>query len=96
MKNITKILLLLIGLTLTLNAATTSGGYGACISEEYYKEWNSADTNGMQYLVNSNKCFILKSGLEYSMVDRGWMSSVIRVYIGGNGIKLWTANENIR
>ena len=91
-----KLFFILISIITFANASVTSGGYGACISESYYKEWNSADTTGTQYLMKSNKCFILKSGMKYSMVDRGFMSSVIRVYIGNDSIKLWTANENIR
>lgn len=77
-----------------LAAGTTKGGnYGACISEESYKEWNGADTKGMARLMRDQKCFILKSGLEYNIIDRGWMSSVVRVYVGGGSIKLWVPNE---
>ncbi len=91
-----KLFFILMSIITFANANVTSGGYGACISESYYKEWNAADTTGMQYLMNSKKCLILKSGMKYSMVDRGFLSSVIRVYVGNDSFKLWTANENIK
>jgi len=91
-----KLFFILFLVILNLNANVTSGGYGACISKSYYDEWNAADTTGMQYLMKNNKCFILRKGIKYSMVDRGLFSSVIRVYIGDKSLKLWSANENIR
>ena len=96
LKKISSIILIISSLFTSGYSATTKGGYGACISKSYYNEWNQADQNGMKYLMESKKCTILRSGLEYSMVDRGLFSSIIRIYLNGTSLKVWTANENIR
>ena len=35
-------------------------------------------------------------GIEYSIVDRGWMTSQIRVYGNGTSAVLWTVSEAIK
>lgn len=89
-----KKLLIIALLTISAFSATTKGGYGACISEAYYDEWVGSDRQGKLFLLNKT-CFVLKAGFSYTMLDRGWSRSKIRLFIGDGGIILWTANENL-
>jgi len=79
-----------------LYAGTLNGGYGVCLSESIYDEWVSTDNTGRNYLLKSNKCFVLNKGVKYSVIDRGWLSSKIRVYVGDTSAVVWTPNENLK
>ena len=76
-------------------AATTNGGYYACVTEEYLddimkfliaKDYASADAYSAQ-----NKCVILKAGLQVSIVKVKWT----RIQFAYKGLKLWTVSEAI-
>ena len=79
-------------------AATTTGGYIACISEEKLDEFISAqvqnDKDGMEFLLKSG-CTITKAGIKLSILDRSWTVSKVRAYVGDSAVVLWTPNENI-
>jgi hypothetical protein len=79
---------------------TLKGGYGACISEDYFDQFAMAyvnkDNNGVNYLLKNEKCIITKSGLKFSLLDRSFTGTAkIRVYVGNDAFILWTYNENL-
>lgn len=74
------------------------GDYFGCVTRETLDEFIGAavknDYRHMQALSGSF-CTALR-GREYSIVDRGWMQSQIRVYVEGGSLLLWTVSEAIR
>lgn len=96
-----RILIVLLGFVVALpvSAEKLKGGYPACISEESFDEFTNAlvneDERGMRYLVDNNRCIITKSGIDISVLDRGWGVSKVRAYVGDQAIVLWTNSENI-
>jgi hypothetical protein len=77
---------------------TIRGHFVGCDSEASLDEFITAasnnDTRQMQALTGSS-CIGIR-GLEYSVVDRGWLTSKIRVYGNGSSAILWTVSEAIR
>jgi hypothetical protein len=85
--------------TSAATAATISGNYVGCLSEEALDEFITSAVNKdyrqAQALFDSHQCFSLQ-GREFSMVDRGFTQSKIRVYAGEGSIVLWTVTEATR
>lgn len=75
-----------------------SGPYAGCLTEEGLSEFITAatkrDTQHMNALLGT-ECFPL-DGREFSVVDRGFTKTQIRVYAGGGSVLLWTVNEATR
>jgi len=75
-----------------------SGAYVGCLTKKGLDEIITAATKNdmrhMQALLGS-ECFPIK-GREFSVVDRGFLKSQIRVYAGGGSVLLWTVNEATR
>ncbi|MFD2741477.1 hypothetical protein ACFSUD_18040 [Sulfitobacter aestuarii] len=79
-------------------AERANGGYVGCITEDALDEFITAavndDNRQMQALLGVS-CMPI-GGLEYSMVDRGFMTSEIRVYTGQGSVRLFTPSEAVR
>ena len=79
---------------------TTNGGYTGCVSEAYYDQMMQAvvrkDNRGFKFLIENNRCFTLPAGLSFSMLDRGFTQSHIRIYVGDQSIELYVPSEMIR
>jgi hypothetical protein len=79
-------------------ARTIDGAYVGCVSKETLDEFITAAVNNdnrqMQALIGT-VCVPI-NGLEYSIVDRGFLKSQIRVYNGSNSAVVWTVSEAVR
>jgi len=79
-------------------ASRIGQGYVGCLTEAALDEFISAavneDKRQMQALLGS-VCVPI-GGLEYSMVDQGFMVSQIRVYVGSDSVLLYTVAEAAR
>ena len=79
-------------------ADTVNQGFVGCITEDALSEFISAavknDTRQMQALIGST-CVPI-GGLEYSMVDQGFITSEIRVYVGSDSLRVFTPAEATR
>ncbi|MDX8348622.1 hypothetical protein SLH49_11565 [Cognatiyoonia sp. IB215446] len=86
------------GLVQVANAQTIQGSYVGCVSEAALDEFIDAavanDTSQIQVLTGS-VCISIE-GLQFSVVDRGWSKSQVRVYGNGQSALLWTVSEAIR
>ena len=75
-----------------------TGAYVGCTTkaalDEFITAANNNDLRQIQAL-NTTACTSIE-GLEYSVVDRGWMTSQIRVYGNGTSAVLWTVSEAIK
>jgi len=73
-------------------------GFIGCISEDALDEFTTAvvreDKRHMSSLIGS-VCVPI-GGLDYSMVDQGFIVSEIRVYVGNDSINLFTPAEATR
>ncbi|MEP2990907.1 MAG: hypothetical protein ABJO88_18280 [Parasphingorhabdus sp.] len=80
------------------SAGRVKDGYVGCVTEETLDEFTSAAVNGdqrqMQALLGVSCVSI--GGREFSMVDRGFLVSEIRVYFGGDSVLLFTPAEGAR
>ena len=81
-------------------AAHLDGGYGACISEDLFKEWVNAATNkdlrSRDYLLE-NGCLYPKPGTTISVIDTNRGIAKVRVFLKHKRtIILWTFIENIK
>lgn len=76
-------------------ADRVNDGFVGCVTESALDEFITAavndDNRQMQALLGS-ACIPI-GGLEYSMVDRGFMTSEIRVYGGGQSALVFTSAE---
>ncbi|MEM8542167.1 MAG: hypothetical protein AAGF25_14525 [Pseudomonadota bacterium] len=86
------------GLISTANAQTIQGAYVGCVSEAALDQFIDAavasDTRQIQALTGS-ACISIE-GLQFSVVDRGWRKSQVRVYGNGQSALLWTVSEAVR
>jgi hypothetical protein len=75
-----------------------SGAFVGCLTEDVLDEFIQAATNNdrrqMQALLNVS-CFNL-DGREYSVMERGFLTSRIRVYAGDGSVPLYTVSEALR
>lgn len=82
----------------TAVAQTIQGAYVGCVSEAALDEFIDAavanDTRQLQTL--SRIVCISIEGMQFSVVDRGWSKSQIRVYGSGQSALLWTVSEAIK
>lgn len=80
-------------------AATTKGGTVACVSEADYDEIvmmvANEDRRGFEYVINSKRCFVLRSGIQASFLDIGLSVSKVRLYNGSDGYTVWTSTSGI-
>ncbi|MFN3722859.1 MAG: hypothetical protein ACK4VZ_07445 [Paracoccaceae bacterium] len=75
-----------------------SGGYVGCITKDALDEFITAavnyDERHMRSLIGTVCAAI--GGMEYSMVDRGFVTSKVRVYVGDSSVVLYTVAEAAR
>ena len=92
---------LLLTFTTIVKADTLKGGYWGCVSEDLFDQVmkaqhsNPVDKAGLNYL-SQNGCFITKSGIQVSVLDRSWGKAKVRAYAGDSAVILWTNTENIQ
>ncbi|MGF7178191.1 hypothetical protein [Azospirillum doebereinerae] len=74
---------------------TVRGNYVGCITEEALDQATQAAVKKDERLFNSlmGKQCIPISGQQFSILDRGFIRSKIRVYVGNNHIDLYTPSE---
>ncbi len=99
-RRILLILVLLIGLSGSANAATLTGGYFACFREQDFDELMEMvgrnDKRGVDYLVKSGRCFIPKEGIRISVLKSSWGIVKVRAYVGDRAVVLWTVSESVQ
>lgn len=82
----------------SVSAQTIQGAHVGCVSEAALDEFVDAavanDARQIQALTGT-VCISIE-GLQFSVVDRGWSKSQIRVYENGQTALLWTVSEAIR
>jgi hypothetical protein len=82
-----------------LLAETVRPNYVGCSSEQALDEFIGAavanDARQMNALLKNNFCFNI-GGLEFSMVDAGFVTSEIRVYAGSTSALLYVPTEATR
>lgn len=65
-------------------AETLQGGYFACVSDSAMDTLVNAQVNSDQRMINhivaTSQCFILRDGLDYSVVDSGFTRATVRVW----------------
>jgi hypothetical protein len=80
-------------------AESLKDGYIACLSEDYLDQFNQAlvsnDNKGMEFLYNKGVCVPTSSKFSISVLDRGFMVTKFRVYVGDDAAVLYTASEAI-
>nr|BDD48220.1 hypothetical protein 3 [bacterium] len=84
--------------TSAASAATIKGAYAGCLTPDLLDEFITAASNKDLRQINAllgQGCFNIE-GREYSVIDRGFMTSKIRVYVGGSSLKLYTVSEALR
>ncbi len=72
-----------------------SGEYAGCLTEEHLDQFISAAVKKDYRLMNSmlgTSCFSI-NGREYSVLDRGWTKSKVRIYVGSDFVDLWVPAE---
>ena len=102
MKNRLLFLLVVLGVLFPTFAGAQSGtitrAYVGCVTEDALSEFvrasSTKDYRHMQELLRG-QCVSIQ-GREYSTIDRGFMTSTIRVYIGGGSLVLHVPSEAIR
>jgi len=70
----------------------------ACLTKTDYDDFSGMmarnDSAGINYLMKSSRCIMLKSGVRISVIERHiWSATKIRVYAGNDALDLWTAYE---
>ena len=90
----------------TVRRTSNKAGGIACFSETKFSEFTKAaihakdnrDPTWMQSLLNSQQCFAMKRGLQFTIKDFGYLG-VSEIYLhppgGGAPVTVWTANENL-
>jgi ABC-type thiamin/hydroxymethylpyrimidine transport system permease subunit len=79
-------------------AKTVNSGYVGCITGDDLSEFVSAAVNNDNRHMDSllgNVCFAI-GGLDFSMVDQGFMTSEIKVYVGNDSFNLFVPAEAAR
>lgn len=81
------------------SAATTNGGYPACVTEDMFDQFiqamNRKDEDGLYYLM-THGCTIPDKGLKISVLDTTFSGKAkIRIYVGNDAIVMWTNIENV-
>ena len=75
-----------------------TGAYVGCSTEAALDEFTTAAVNNdLQQIgaLTSTVCTSIE-GLEYSIVDRGWLTSQIRVYRNGDSFLIWTVSDALK
>ena len=72
-----------------------------CISKSYMNEMIRActkgDANTAHSLVNNGFCYMIDAGTSASVIERGFLLTKVRVYLGKNkNMVLWADSEYIR
>ena len=79
-------------------ADTVNSGFVGCLTERALDEFITAvvndDSRQMNTLLGSS-CVPI-GGREYSMIDQGFITSEIRVYVGSDSVALFTPAEATR
>lgn len=78
---------------------TITEAYAGCSTKSAYYELitavNKIDRAQINALLGNGECLFLE-GLKYSVVDRGFVSSKIRVYGNGGSAVVWVPSEAIK
>ena len=86
------------GFAAPAEAARIKGAFVGCLTKGALDEFVTAatrqDHRQMKALIGAT-CLPIE-GLEYSLVDRGFVKSQIRVYVGQRSALLWTVSEAVR
>ncbi|WP_299850381.1 hypothetical protein [uncultured Roseovarius sp.] len=79
-------------------AQTIQGAYVGCVTETALDEFvAAAAANDLQQIqaLNGTLCISIE-GLQFSVVDRGWSKSQVRVYGNGQSALLWTVSKAVK
>lgn len=76
-------------------------GYRFCLDMQSWEQLNDAiikkDTRMISYLEQSNLCGTLRSGIEYSIINRSFGGTAnVRVWVGDKHFDIYTNNEATR
>jgi hypothetical protein len=83
------------------SAKSLNAGYVGCISKEALDEFTQAsvrkDERGMKYLIGKKCVFTAQlASAEMSVLDRGFVTSKVRVYVGNDALELYVPSEAVR
>lgn len=90
--------LVLLSLASVGNAAqaVTTGGYLACLSEQWLDDIItfavSKDTASVNAYMESGKCIVVKAGLKVTLTDAGW---TVHEFVF-QGVRFWTPVEGLK
>lgn len=83
--------------SMSAEAATLRDGYVGCVDEASFDEITQAlvrqDERQFDALIGTS-C-VPVGGLEFSLVDTGWTTARVRVYVGSDSIILWVPIEAV-
>lgn len=79
-------------------AATIEGPYAGCLTKDSLDEMIKASSEKDIRQINAllGVSCVLIEGREYSVVERGFLKSRIRVYVGEDSVLLWTVSDAIK
>jgi len=81
------------------NAESLNDGYVGCLSDEYLDQFIQAqvkgDKQGMDYLFKQQVCVPTSSNFKISVLDRGFVTTKYRVYVGDDAVVLYSPSEAI-
>lgn len=79
-------------------AGQVNPGYVGCVTEDSLDEFITAAVNDDERQMNAllGVSCIAIGGFDYSMVDQGFITSEIRVYVGSDSVNVFTPAEATR
>lgn len=88
-------------LPILVSAKGLNSGYVGCISKDALDEFTQAavrkDERGMKYLIGKKCLFTAQlTSADVSILDRGFVTSKVRVYIGSDALELFVPSEAVR
>ena len=96
MKKLLLILLLLPGLISAATPAVTKADYFTCMTKQYHSDMTgfmiAKDRANMDAYVALKYCFVLRAGLQVTIIDVSWGKCEFVV----QGIKLWAACDALK
>lgn len=95
------IVLALAAIPLLASGKSLNSGYVGCISKEALDEFTQAavrkDERGMKYLIGKKCLFTAQlTSADMSILDRGFVTSKVRVYMGNDALELFVPSEAVR
>lgn len=72
---------------------TIKTGYGFCLQEQDLDKFISADSRMFDHLVDSGRCGVVAKSFPYSVIESGWFTANVRIWIGEDFLDVWVPVE---